>query len=373
MIADICDNAPMSELAPWEGGDGKKPFHPEAPTQKVPRGAPGRLPEIYKRQTEAFIAPAGNVVPRPPQIPRPLEPRARLALMALAAAVMLGLVWTGIVFMIFSAEAGVLRFVYAAVGLAVAGFAGLVLLLELPRINKYRNNTFIPGVLVYGARSIVEKVVGPVGIGSINLQKIRGSGSGFLSKVFDRSSHNTAPPEIVALHVNRGHGPEMIGVEWDAVHELQRGDIVWFQVESPQQYLFFHKLIPYAPTVAQDEATRKEVFAALHVGANMYIDRAEAKNMGTTKVFHTDVDGNIQVGHAPDAVPKKGADTRQLGLTAQGGFLGGANQYDQSPDVDPNAPPPDDRGIRDFKLTDPTRPFDTFGDIDQGDDDYQQG
>lgn len=330
----------MSELAPWESGGTKQPFHPEAPTEKVPKRAPGRLPEIYKRQTEAFIVPQGNVVPRPQQTPRPLEPRGQIALYALVAMMVVGLGWAGLTFVIFTAEAGVIRFAYAGVGVALAAVGLIVLLAEMPRIGKYRNATFIPGVLVYGSRMHFEKVLGPAGIGSVTLQLQRGTGSGLLSKVFDRSTHKTAPPEIVALHINRGNGPEMIGIEWDAVRELQRGDIVWFQIVNPQTLLMFHKLVPYAPWVSQDEATRKEVFAALHVGANMYQERVDAQNMGTTKVFHTDADGNLQVGgEAPaPAQPRRGENTKQLGITRQGGLLGGQDQYNQQDEyaVDPN-------------------------------------
>jgi hypothetical protein len=100
----------------------------------------------------------------------------------------------------------------------------------------------------------------------------------------------------------------------------------------------FHKLIPYAPWVSQDDATRKEVFAALRVGEIKYLDRTDAKNMGTTKVFHTDVDGNMVAGPAPNK-PQRGADTEALGLSSHGGALGGEEQYDQSADdfaVDPD-------------------------------------
>ena len=330
----------MSELAPWESGGDKQPFHPEAPTKKVPGRAPGRLPEIYKRQTEAFIVPAGNVVPRPQQTPRPLEPRGLIAIYTLIAMAVVGFAWAGIVFVIFSPEAGAIRFAYAGAGVLLGAVGIAVLLAELPRINKYRTGTFVPGVLVYGARLHFDKVLGPAGIGSVTNRLVRGTGKGILSKVFDRSSHKAAPPEIVALHINRGNGPEMIGIEWEAVRELQRGDIVWFQEVNQQTLLMFHKLIPYAPWVSQDEATRKEVFAALHVGANMFQDRVEAQNMGTTKVIHQDVDGKLAVGNPPPnpAQPRRGESTEQLGLSSHGGALGGADQYNQQDEyaVDPN-------------------------------------
>jgi hypothetical protein len=322
----------MSDLAPWESGDRKQPFHPEAPTEKVPRRAAGRLPEVYKRQTEAFIAPPGNVVARPAVPPRPLEPRGKLALGVLGAAIVLGLAWAGIALVIFGAEAGALRFIYASVGVVVAAIAAAVLVSELPRINKYRVGNFIPAILVYGSRMQVEKVVGPAGVGFLTGKQLQAAGGGLLSKVFDRSSHNTAPPEIVALHVNRGGTPELIAVEWSAVHEFQRGDVVWYQPKGQFHLLMFHKLIPYAPWVAQDDATRKEVFAALRVGQVPYMDRVDAKNMGTTKVFHTDLEGNLVTGPAPQKPPARGGDTAALGLTSQGGMLGGEEQEQAADD-----------------------------------------
>ena len=329
----------MSDLAPWESGDRKQPFHPDAPTQKVSgrRGAAGRLPEIYKRQTEAFIAPPGNVVPRPQLKPRPLEPRAKFALFALGAAIAVGLGWAGLVFVIFGPDAGALRFIYAGLGIVIAAGAVAVLAAEMPRIQNYRFGDFIPGVLVYGGKAQIEKVAGPAGVGMLTGPKVRASGGGILSKVFDRSSHKTAPPEIVALHVNRGGNPELVSIDWSAVHEFQRGDIVWYQPKSQHVYLMFHKLIPYAPWVTQDDATRKEVFAALRVGELKFLDRA-ATAMGTTKVFHTDAEGNITTGPAPDA-PHHSGDTESLGLSEQGGALGGDQQFDQSADdfaVDPD-------------------------------------
>lgn len=361
----------MSELAPWESGEGRKPFSPDAPTEKVPRRkAPGRTPEIYQRQTEGLIVPSSNVVPRPQTTPRPLEARARMALIALGVAAAAGLIWTGLSFVIFTPEAGVLRLVYASVGILLAAAAGLVLLAELPRLNAYRMGNFIPGVLVYGSRVQIEKVVGPMGLPSVTNNVARGLGAGILNKVFDRSAHNTTPPEVVALHVNRGGHPELIGIEWSAVHELQRGDIVWFQTKGPTSLLLFHKLIPYAPWVSQDEATRKEVFEALHVGEIEFKDRAEKKAMGQTKVFGTDADGKLVVGGQPasPAQPGLGSDTRSLGLSAQGGALGSAEQYDQglqAGDTDTGEPPPPD-----FRLSDPNKPLGGYN-YDQGDDNNQ--
>lgn len=364
----------MSDLAPWESGEGKQPFHPDAPTQKVKRkNAPGRLQEVYQRQTEGLIIPSGSVVPRPQPTPRKLEARGRNALMALGAALVLGLAWAGLCFVLFQDQVATVRLVYAGFGFAVAAVAGIVLLLELPRVNTYRTATFVPGVLVYGSRALVEKVVGPMGIPPLTSNLTVGSGSGILSKVFDRSAHKSTPPEIVALHVNRGGTPELIGIDWDAVRQLHRGDIVWFKTVSPTNLLMFHKLVPYAPWVGQDEATRKEVFAALRVGEIEYKDRAEKKAMGTTKVFNTDIDGNIVVGGESGAAPgpRRGDDTRQLGLSSQGGMLGGVGQYDQTADeyaAEPfDAPPPQGK----YRISDPEKPLGGY-DVDPGADNQQE-
>ncbi|MCB9932686.1 MAG: hypothetical protein H6841_04605 [Planctomycetes bacterium] len=362
----------MSDLAPWESGEGRKPFSPDAPTEKVPRRkAPARMPEIYQRQTEGIIVPSGSVVPRPQLTPRPLEARGRLSMIVLGATAALGLAWAGLSFVIFTPEAGALRLVYAGVGLVIAAAAGLVLLAEWPRINAYRTGNFLPAVLVYGGRAQIEKVVGPMGLPALTNNVHRGAGSGILSRVFDRSAHNTTPPEIVALHVNRGGHPELIGIEWDAVRELQRGDIVWYQSKGASSLLLFHKLIPYAPWVSQDEATRKEVFEALRVGEIEFKDRAQKQAMGQTKVFGTDASGNLVVGgqSAAPAQPQRGDDTRSLGLTAQGGMLGGNDQYDQtqqSGDTDPGELP----HAGGFRLSDPDKPLGGH-DYDQGDDNYQ--
>ncbi|MCA8918531.1 MAG: hypothetical protein KDB68_05200 [Planctomycetes bacterium] len=363
----------MSELAPWESGEGKQPFHPEAPTQKVPRrNAAGRLPEIYKRQTEGFVVPSGNVVPRPPQAPRVLESRGRNALIALGGVAFLGLTWAGLCFVIFSAEAGALRFIYAGIGIALAAVAGVVLLAEMPRIAIYRTGNFIPGILVYGARSSIEKVVGPMAIPPLTSNLLSGSGSGLLSKIFDRSAHNTTPPEIVALHINRGGTPMLVGIEWSAVHELQRGDIVWFQNKGANSLLLFHKLVPYAPWVSQDEATRKEVFEALRVGEIEYQDRAEKKAMGQTKVFNTDADGNLVVGgKQPNAQqPGRGQDTKQLGLSSQGGPLGGNDQYNQSAEEYAPEPYAPDPPAHDYRISEPGKPLGGY-DYDPGADNQQ--
>lgn len=360
----------MTEMAPWESGgkDGKQPFHPDAPTAKVFQ-LPARLPEIYKPQTQAFIAPAGNTVPQPQPTPRPLEPKGKMAILALAGAAVVGLAWAGLVFVLFDAQAGTLRFIYAGIGIALAAIALVVLLAEYSRIQAYRLGNFIPGVLVYGSRATIEKVVGVAGVGAIQLKTMRGSGQGILSKVFDRSTHNTAPPEIVGLHVNLGNGPEIIGVEWPAVHEFQRGEIVWFQPKGANTYLMFHKLVPYAPWIAADKDTKKHIFTELRVGGIEKKERADTKAMGTTKVLNTDEDGKLVTGDAatkkqPQRRQAQGGKTAELGLSSQGGMLGGEDQFRQADEFDvDDLPPPDDEP--DFKLSDPNKGFNQLGEQDQ--------
>jgi hypothetical protein len=365
----------MSDVAPWEAGgeSGKQAPQPGAPGTGAYK-LPARLPEIYKPQTQAFIAPAGNTVPQPQPTPRPLEPKGKTAVIALIVAAVVGLAWAGLVFVLFSAETPTaLRMIYAGIGIVVAAVSVIVLLAEYPRIQAYRFGNFVPGVLVYGSRATIEKVVGSAGIGSIQLKTIRGTGSGVLSKVFDRSTHKTAPPELVGLHVNLGNGPEIIGIEWTAVHEFQRGEIVWFQPKGATSYLMFHKLVPYAPWVAADKETKKHIFTELRVGGIEKQDRADKQAMGTTKVLNTDESGNIIAGDAaqkqqPQQGQRDDGKTAMLGLSEQGGSLGGADQYNQQDEygVDPNLQQPGQG--QDFKLSDPNKGFGHYGEQDQSGD-----
>lgn len=320
----------MSDLAPWESGHdtgtpAAKPNRPGTAQYRLPPD--NKLPEVYKPESSAFIAPAGRVVPRPPTLPRPVEPRAKTTFMVLGAAAGIALVGTALVLAVLGEQAGAIRFVYAGLGGVVALVAIGVLALEYPRLNTYRNTSFMPGVLVYGSKAQVEKVAGPAGVGTIMMQQARAVGTGILNKVFDRSAKLASPPEVVALHCDRGNGPEFVGIEWDAVRELQRGDIVWFHMKSPYVFLMFHKMIPFAPSIQTDKATREEVFRALKVGSNMYVDRPSQQAMGKTKVFQTDADGNI-VASGKRAAPQAYPAAPEIPL-AQLGSLGGNDQYYQ--------------------------------------------
>lgn len=322
----------MSELAPWESGDG-----PQKPGAK-PGAKPGtgvyrlppenKLPEVYKPDSQAFIAPAGRTVGRPPTTPRPFEARARMAFIVLGVAVAVGLLAIGLTFIVLG-DAGNIRFVYAGLGGAISVLAGLVIAVEFPRLNTYRNTHFMPGVLVYGTRAQMEKVAGPAGVGTINMATARGIGTGLLNKVFDRSARIASPPDVVALHCDRGNGPEFVGIEWDAVREFQRGDVVWFHMKSPMIFLMFHKMVPYAPSVLTDKATRDEVFTALRVGSNMFQERPTAKIMGQAKVFETNEDGKIVAAGAHRPPVYHDPDAPEVPLADAGGPLGGDQQYYQ--------------------------------------------
>lgn len=370
----------MTEFAPWESGNargqpegerrpGSGISKPKAP-YKLP--ADRDLPEPYQPHGGGFIAPGGRTVVSPPPAPRPIEGRARLALIVLGAMVGVGLVLAALSMVIFdAAEAGSIRFVYMGIGLAIAAVGGVVLLLELPRIQTYRTQSFIPGVLVTGNRAAIEKIAGPAAAGTIGSQKSRGLGAGILSKVFDRSVHQSSPPEYVALHADIGRGPELVGVQWDAVHEFQRGDIVWFRVVKPGQLMMFHKLVPYAPWTIADKATRNQVFTVLRVGEPLFDPSTIKHNMGTKKVLATDINGNVVVPGGP----QPGADTEfvpkaKLGLSPLGATLGGAEQpFQGAPGEDELEIGPGKTGQTEkFRVSDPGRALGGH-DYDPGDDD----
>lgn len=363
----------MSELAPWESGDG--PQKPGAkgsakPGTGVYRLPPdNKLPEVYKPDSQAFIAPAGRAVPRPPRTPRPLEARARMAFIVLGSAVAVGLLAIALTFVVLG-DAGNIRFVYVGLGAAISVLAGIVIAIEFPRLNTYRNTHFMPGVLVYGNRAQMEKVAGPAGVGTINMATARGIGTGLLNKVFDRSARIASPPDVVALHCDRGNGPEFVGIEWDAVREFQRGDIVWFHMKSPMIFLMFHKMIPFAPSIQTDKATRDEIFTALRVGSNMYQERPTAKAMGQTKVFQTDADGKIVAPGARAAAPLYDPNAPVIPLADPSGPLGGDQQYYQGApgEITDDKPRGSSGKTHLFRIGEPGKPLGGH-DVDPGVDD----
>jgi hypothetical protein len=350
-----------------------------------------------------MVASGDITVPRPPiSTPREPQPRGKSALMALLGGAAAGVILIVVGFVVFGADLNVLR-------LALAGVGGLVLLaslgvyvIESGRLGQYKSLTFFPAVLCYGSSASFQKYAGPAGVAGINSTRIRGSGKGILSSVFDKSAHTAASPEIVALLLDRGGGPELVGVDWEAVRQCQRGDIIWYHAVAPNNFIFFHLMVPFAPAISTDKATKEEVFRALKVGKPMFKDFAKrevaAGAMGkNTKVIKTDASGNIIAaedgkgggkefieGEAEDAGP-------ELKLSSLGGSLGGdqADQfppgeesYDEPPPQAPakpasgrrpqyNAldgateysPPPKDIGK--FRIADPSKPLGDYGTQDQ--------
>lgn len=325
------------EAAPWEAGGQRR--QPSQRSEAVKADKPWRmprpqdLPEVYRPDDEGFVGGAGASVPRPAPSPRPLDPRGKTALLVLAAALGLGLLSVALVFVVIDAEAGVIRTIYAAAAGMVALVAAAVLALENSRITQYRTTAFFPAVLVYGTREQMQKVAGPLGVQQIAGSLHAGDGAGLLSKVFDRSARAATAPEMVALHCDRGNGPELIGVQWDAVRALRRGDVVWYAMAGANRLLMFHMMVPFAPRIATDAATREEVFRALKVGQSLYRDIPKSQAMGKTKVVQTDRDGNIVAGQGGQPQADGGGPEPELRLSAPGAALGASDQPDQRADA----------------------------------------
>ncbi|MCC6465246.1 MAG: hypothetical protein IT463_07910 [Planctomycetes bacterium] len=321
------------ESAPWEAeGQRRQPSQRNEPVKaekpwRMPR--PQDLPEVYRPDDEGFVGGGGMTLPRPEPSPRRLDPRGKMALMVLFGAFDLGVLALALVFAVIDAEAGVIRLIYAAAAGLVALVAGAVLAIEYSRVVKYRSLNFLPAVLVYGSRDQMQKVAGPLGVQMIAAGVHQGTGTGILNRVFDRSAHLANSPETVALHVDRGGGPELIGIAWDAVRALRRGDVVWYATAGQNLLLMYHLLVPFAPRIATDAATREEVFRALRVGQSLYRDIPKSQAMGKTKVVQTDRDGNIVAGQGAQA--EAGGPEPELRLSAPGAALGSSDQPEQKP------------------------------------------
>lgn len=317
----------MTEPAPWEARELARTRRVKGSSDTDRILPPDKyLPDIYKADGGAFVVPSGKAVPRPPATPRPMEPRALLVLLGLVGASIVGVLGVIFSFTLLPAEAGNIRFIYASFGIIIGALGIITLAVEIPRAIAYRTLDFMPGVLVYGSKSQMEAAAGPAGLGSVQMHRARGSGRGLLSLVFDRSSKLAGSPEYVALHCNRGSGPEYVGIDWGAVREHQRGDIIWFHMKSKWNFLMFHKLIPYGPTVITDRETRDEVYTALQVGSLMFKARIETKNMGKPKPVELNEDGKIVTQETEDKKayqPEQPDDAPELKLTPKGAKLGG--------------------------------------------------
>jgi hypothetical protein len=347
----------MSDLAPWESGnepsaEQRKKTSVIQKAYKLP--SDDELPDIYKPEADDFVAPGGKVVPRPPVEPRAPEPKGMQALITLGVLDSMAVMVILLGFVFMPEDLGVVGTIVGVVGILMAVAVSGVLILEVPRMSAYQKKPFFPAILVYGSREQFEKVVGPGGISVLLTPQIIGTGAGPLNKVFDRSAHIASPPEVVGLHCDRGMGPEIVSIAWNAVDDLKRGDVVWLAKQSSNRYLMFHKLIPYAPGVVTDANTRKEVMTVLKVGTKLYKDAPVRKDMGTSKVLNTDADGKVVVSGNPGQQPQTEPQT--------GGppGLGGRRESDfQQPDGE--QPP--------LKLSEPGANLGGFNNDDQGDDD----
>lgn len=327
------------DLAPWESGSARRPADAAKPGSGIQKPyelpKPDKLPEIYKPDDAGFLAHGGATVPRPAPEPRPLDPKGRTALIVLFAAMDLGILGAVLSYVVLAPEAGVIRHVYAGLAGVLAVGAALVMVAEFNRINAFRGGSFIPGVLVYGTKDQFMKVAGPAGVGTIQSSLARGTGRGLLSAVYDRAARSASPPELVALHCDRGVGPEFVGIEWDAVRECRRGDVVWFSLLKPNLFLMYHKLIPFAPAVVTDQATREEVFRALKVGQSMFKESAQSKLAGKPVVHTTDADGKI----VTKRIEAPRGDAPGLPLAALGQNFASADQPEQGAPEDRDPPP----------------------------------
>lgn len=393
------------DIAPWEQGSAKASSRKSDRKSVTPEGeyrlpSDDKLPEVLKPDTGGIIASGDITLPRPPiSTPRDPQPRAKTAMMALLGGAALGVVLIVVGFVVFSAELNVLRMGMASLGGLLVLVSLGIYVVESGRLAQYKSKTFFPAVLCYGSTQSFTKYAGPAGVAGINATKIRGSGKGILNFVFDKSAHAAGAPEVVALLLDRGAGPELVGVDWEAVRQCQRGDIVWYHAIAPKDFIFFHLMVPFAPAIATDRATREEVFRALKVGKPMFKDFPKKEVAGAamgknTKVIKTDASGNIiaaqnDKGEGSEFIEGEPQEAGpELRLSTLGGNIGGeqAEQlppgeeaYDEPPAARPGSgrqpkydalsgateysPPPKDIGK--FRIADPSKPLGSFGDQDQ--------
>lgn len=325
----------MNDVAPWEGGTGAA-HTPDGGVEKVYRlPNPRKLPEIYQPEG-AFVPVSGTPVPRPINPTRPLDGRGKTAFMVLGAVDLLGVAIIAFSLLYFGSEAGVIRWVYAGVGVLLSAISTLILFIELPRMAKYRSTSFIPGMLLYGNREQFQKTAGPGGLAAMGMP-MRGTGRGFLTRFFDKSASTAHAPEVVALLVNLGQGPELKAVEWDAVRTLQRGDIVWFSMVDAHKLLFYHLMVPFCQPVVTDDATKKEIWKLLRIGESIFKELPTSAAQGKTKVLQTDRDGNIVASANRDQNKNRNLTNKSdaaIPLSAPGAMLGADDQPDQEIDAD---------------------------------------
>jgi len=194
-------------------------------------------------------------------------------------------------------------------------------------------------MLLFGSINQMLKVAGPAGLAALtaNTGKVTGVSSGILARIFDRSASAATAPEAVALLVNRGSGPELISIEWDAVRLMSRGDILWYHPISNAKYVMFHALIPYAPPIVIDSATKREIYKTLRVGESLYKELPQSALTGTRKVLKTDRSGNIVLaGAKPEPAPMPSVDMEDNGMPTSP-----MDSFGQDLETDVPEPPPD--------------------------------
>lgn len=395
------------DIAPWEQGSAKASARKSDRKSVTPDGdyklpSDDKLPEVLKPDTGGIVAGGDITVPRPPiSTPREPQPSAKTAMMALLGGAALGVVLIVVGFVVFSADLNVLRLGLAGLGGLLALACLAVYVIESGRLGQYRTRTFFPAVLCYGSTQSFTKYAGPAGVAGINATRIRGSGKGLLNFVFDKSAHAAGAPEVVALLLDRGAGPELVGVDWEAVRQCQRGDIVWYHAIAPKDFIFFHLMVPFAPAIATDRATKEEVFRALKVGKPMFKDFPKKEVAGAamgknSKVIKTDASGNIVAAQNDSGEGREFVEAEaeeqgpELKLSELGGALGAAQDEQYPPGEESNdepppppvkpgsgrrpkydalsgateySPPPKDIGK--FRIADPSKPLGGYGNQDQ--------
>ncbi len=292
-----------NDLAPWEQvpaarASSRQQAVPQAKTPEPPYVAPkdDQLPEIMRPEERGVVIAAERTVPRPTATPRALEGRAQMVLAATLVTGIIALAGTGFCFVVLPAELGVVKLGLGLLALLVAMASFAVIGLEYGRIMDYRTRAFFPALLAFGTLAQFEKVVGSGGLPALAVPPVKAGGRGLLSRVFDRSAHLSSPPEVVALLVERGSGPEFVPVPWDAVNTVGRGEVVWYSAKGAHEFLLFHLFVPFAPQIVTDKDTRLEIFKALKVGRSMHKQAPKSIAMtGQAKAMKVDRDGNLIV------------------------------------------------------------------------------
>ncbi|MHC4841594.1 MAG: hypothetical protein ACYTDT_11695 [Planctomycetota bacterium] len=343
------------------------PQQQSAPDNNYQLPPDNKLPAIYQPDSSDFAASAGRTIAQPEPAPRKMEPSANKIFIAVGIGEFIGIGLIVFAFGVMPEALHPMPLVVGVIGILIAVVANAALLSELPRLGKYARTSFTPGVLVYGPAERFKEVLGAGGIVGMQSRPVMPIGEGGVSKLLKRENPMPCPHEMVGLHVNRGKGPEIIPVDWSAVREFVRGDIVWFNTTAPQKYIFFHKLYPYCPNVRADRGTRDSIYTSLMIGGIQQVALPKSNAMGKTKAFDVNASGQIVSSTPGSQSPVQGASTGgNTGTVGLGEHLGGGitEESFQVPDVgqgDPNA----GQG-----LSDPNQGFGQY-DQDFGNDDRQ--